>query len=422
MYLERYNLKAPPFGPDPDADFYFQSDRHAEARQYIDQVLWHDEAFVAITGDKGTGKTIFLQHLIDEMQGELPLISLEPAPENELDFLRSLMAALGFDEIGAEREEYRNILSAFLLHQQRQGNQPILAIDEVERIPNSVLEEIRWLASIAEDGPAPLHFLLFGRVEFQERLMQRELRDLGDRIRVRHQLRGLSEGETLSYINHRLGLVGGGSSGLLPDQLIPVIYRYTDGVPGRINELCHTALLKAAAGGCDRVDMKTLETVIEMLRLKPCTARDKPGPSQSLGAFKREDVAKLVVSHNGRLVSWARLDKDRFLIGRHNLNDLCLDSNAVSRCHAHIVETEGTYVLLDLNSTNGTFVNFKRIQQHLLRDNDIVAIGMHRLKFIDRLRQAGGDRTRPSVTSPTETVVLDAEPVKRVNVAIKRVR
>ncbi len=179
MYLERYGLKAPPFESEADADFYFLSDRHAEARQHIDQTLWHDEAFVLITGDKGAGKSTFLQRLVDELQGEVPLISLDRRPVDELDFLQSLLAALGFDEINAERGEYRNIVSAYLLHQQRLGNQPVLVIDDVERLPAAVLHEIRWLATISEGGQLPMHFLLFGRDAFQERLLQRDLRELG---------------------------------------------------------------------------------------------------------------------------------------------------------------------------------------------------------------------------------------------------
>ncbi len=245
---------------------------------------------------------------------------------------------------------------------------------------------------------------------------------MGDCIRVRHKLLGLGEGETLAYVNHRLELVGGGQLGLIPDEIIPTIYRYTGGVPGRINQLCHTALLKAANDGLKSVDASTLESVIQTLHLEVCVGEGRIRSSRDLGAFRREEVAKFVVSHKGHLVKSVRLDKDRFLIGRHNLNDLCLDSNAVSRCHAHLVETEGAYVLLDLNSTNGTFVNFKRIQQHLLRDNDIVAIGMHRLKFIDRLTQSGSVRKTVAVTSPVETVVLNAEPMKRANVPIKRVK
>ena len=41
-----------------------------------------------------------------------------------------------------------------------------------------------------------------------------------------------------------------------------------------------------------------------------------------------------------------------------------------------------TTLLMDLNSTNGTFVNSRRVSNHVMHDSDIVSIGSHRLKFV----------------------------------------
>ena len=73
-------------------------------------------------------------------------------------------------------------------------------------------------------------------------------------------------------------------------------------------------------------------------------------------------------------------------MGRQQGNDVVVPEAGVSRQHAEIVESENGYVLRDLQSTNGTFVNSKKIESgdHLLSDGDKVRLGASKLSFIFR--------------------------------------
>ncbi len=84
------------------------------------------------------------------------------------------------------------------------------------------------------------------------------------------------------------------------------------------------------------------------------------------------------------------LDKDPFSIGRSEENNLCIDDELSSREHAVIekVKPESgnatvSYVLRDLGSTNGTFVNHDKITSHLLVEDDMIRIGQTFLKFTE---------------------------------------
>lgn len=69
-------------------------------------------------------------------------------------------------------------------------------------------------------------------------------------------------------------------------------------------------------------------------------------------------------------------------IGRAEGNNLVLDSNLISRNHALVQRTGvGRYLLTDLGSRNGTFVNGARIAAHVLRHGDRVTVGDHELTF-----------------------------------------
>lgn len=68
-------------------------------------------------------------------------------------------------------------------------------------------------------------------------------------------------------------------------------------------------------------------------------------------------------------------------IGRKNDNHLIIENPAISRNHAQIRNVNGNFVIFDLNSTSGTFVNGVRIKQALLRAGDVISIANYPLVF-----------------------------------------
>jgi hypothetical protein len=72
----------------------------------------------------------------------------------------------------------------------------------------------------------------------------------------------------------------------------------------------------------------------------------------------------------------------RTLIGRSPDCHVFLDDVTVSRRHAEIVRENDTYVIRDLGSLNGTFVNRHRIESSVLAADDEVQIGKYRMTFL----------------------------------------
>jgi hypothetical protein len=61
-------------------------------------------------------------------------------------------------------------------------------------------------------------------------------------------------------------------------------------------------------------------------------------------------------------------------IGRRLGNHIVIDDPRVSRSHAQVRAVRGRYVLFDLNSTGGTFVNGQRVSQHSLKPGDVISL------------------------------------------------
>lgn len=103
-------------------------------------------------------------------------------------------------------------------------------------------------------------------------------------------------------------------------------------------------------------------------------------------------MARLIVRFRGAVVQEHVLDKPCVRIGRREGNDIRIDNLAVSGNHAKIEKINGSYIIVDLKSTNGTFVNNKKIVQAKLRHLDEIMIGKHTLIFEEEPREAQAEQ------------------------------
>ena len=93
-------------------------------------------------------------------------------------------------------------------------------------------------------------------------------------------------------------------------------------------------------------------------------------------------MARLIVSLDGSVVQEKTLVNERTTIGRRPYNDIVLDNRAISGEHAVVVRSQHDYILEDLNSTNGTFVNGQPVRKHFLQDNDIIELVNFRIQYL----------------------------------------
>ncbi|MEN8822088.1 MAG: FHA domain-containing protein, partial [Abyssibacter sp.] len=92
-------------------------------------------------------------------------------------------------------------------------------------------------------------------------------------------------------------------------------------------------------------------------------------------------MSKLIVTDGKDVLDTVELTPERITIGRHPDNTLQLNDKAVSGHHAVIVNIMSESFLEDLDSTNGTLVNGRRIAKHPLSNGDVITMGHHTLKY-----------------------------------------
>jgi predicted component of type VI protein secretion system len=114
-------------------------------------------------------------------------------------------------------------------------------------------------------------------------------------------------------------------------------------------------------------------------------------------------MPKLILRFNERELSECAVGTHPVSIGRLPDNTIVIDNPAVSGRHARVFREGNHYVIEDLKSTNGTFVNDKPIARHTLLEGDVVLLGKHSLLFT----LSGGDQEPAAAEKASAAFVPD---------------
>ena len=180
-----------------------------------------------------------------------------------------------------------------------------------------------------------------------------------------------------------------GSQGrrIFAEDTYATIYKYTGGVPRLINTLCDTCLMAAFGKERDTVSMEELNAAIRELQwVEFASGTNRMKVLDHVPAPQSEStpvVGRILLASEGKTVGERELKPGRLVIGRTSDNDLQIDSKFISRHHCQIVTQQDSCLIEDLNSTNGIFVQSKRVRRHNLNDGDVVQVGQHEIMYID---------------------------------------
>lgn len=120
-------------------------------------------------------------------------------------------------------------------------------------------------------------------------------------------------------------------------------------------------------------------------------------------------MPELILKLGDTIVQRFVFDKDIMSIGRSRDNDVVIENLSVSRNHARIRRQNGKYILTDLNSANGTFVNGIRVSKTEVVDDDMISIGKHKVHFVNKM--VSDEDMISDAFGADRTVVVDRAPV-----------
>ena len=389
MYLDLFKLHELPFRLSPDPQFLYLSKQHARAKAYMESTIWFTDGFVVITGEIGAGKTTLIETFLRELQSDVLVAQINQTQLSPTAFLQTVLVQFGFSPFHMKKPETLATLNQFLMEQHDRGRKVLLIVDEAQNLSHRVLEEIRMLSGVESTKEKALRIILAGQPELVDKLNSPEMVQLTQRVRLRFHLAALTKAETTAYIDHRLEVAGAEGRRIFAEETYPIIYRYTGGVPRLINTLCDTSMMAAFGRDQDTVSAADLDAAIRELQWTEFASSTNrmqvAGIQRALAAAAdlTTPVGRILLASEGKTIVERELRPGRLVIGRTPDNDLQIDSKFISRHHCQVVTQLDACLIEDLNSTNGIYVQSKRVRRYNLNDGDVVQVGQHEIMYLD---------------------------------------
>lgn len=266
MYLQYYGLSRKPFELVPKVDALFLGETHKEGLAVLKYGVISDKGFILFTGGIGTGKTTLINFLADSLDMSENLCIISNPNLNVVEFYHYFAAKIGqlFD---GNKALFLLAFEEYLEECRKNEKKILLIIDEAHALPIEVLEEIRLLANLSAENSGTMSIFLVGQPELVERLGEKRLLPLRQRISIGFHLEPLSREDTQQYILFRLNAAGAKHGAIFTRKAIDAIDLGAEGIPRVINILCDHALLTGYSRNVLRIDDDIIRECVEQQQI-----------------------------------------------------------------------------------------------------------------------------------------------------------
>lgn len=387
MDTSQAGLQLSPFhtsGP-PVVFVHYQAQQAAE--EFLRIALNDDRGVGVIYGPAKSGKKTLIYQLLRGLPVDLTAAMVDGSKLKTMDLLRTILAHFGLQVDAGTVEDCWRILTRYVQERASFGQPPLLILDNLSKMFPSALYALCKLAELKIDNTFALRIILVNDNLPHRIINAPSMTAIAKRVVGATELGPMTASETSRYLFAKLYASGcPAPSEILPPAIRLAIHAATEGWPGRVDALAIDAMAHASSFPIKRADLVPVLTPAAPQKT-PLAAVVEPdeGP----------DMQHLLLTLNGKMLQKVDLDDAKILIGRSDICDVSINSRYVSKHHALLVRTDSALHLLDLNSTNGTFVNSVQVETRVLQHDDIISIGNHGIKLKFPLY-----RRRPAISEP----------------------
>jgi len=346
MTPEHESLDLSPFEQSDRPELVINYRSLREAKDFFRRTCAHHHGLGLFHAPPLSGKMTAIRRFVEHLPADASACIVDGADRDVPTFLLDIAQGFGFELEELSTNVLLNLIKVFAVQQARTGAAPLLVIRNPNRMSPETLHVACHLAQLKVPDQSALRLILVSDAPLDRMLGAREMTAIASRRTGEHALGPMTCAETAYYIDAKLRHAGvEHPQTLLPSTVADRLYDRSGGRPGQVDRLVSERLKRADE--------------------QPC----------------------LVLTKYGETLATYLLKDPRVVIGRADSNDVVIDHTFVSRHHLMLTRDNNETVLTDLNSTNGTYVNSRRVSVCGLRHDDIIALGDYRLKLFDPLGQ-----------------------------------
>ncbi len=268
MYKEFYALTQDPFRLTPDPEFFFLGEYQKKSLANLLYGINERKGFIALTGEVGAGKTTLCRLLLKQLDSNVSVAIILNSLVDEITFLKQINRDFAIPYDTDSHDDLFGYLYDFLIEQKRKNRNVLVIVDECQNLKFEVLEQIRMLSNLETEKDKLLQILLIGQPEFIDMLNSYKLRQLNQRITVKTHISALNIKEMEAYIYHRLKVAGNENAVKFTSDAIKKIFKFSEGIPRKINVVCEYALLSGYVENASIITAKIVKKGLKDIEIK----------------------------------------------------------------------------------------------------------------------------------------------------------
>lgn len=345
------------------------------AAEFLNTVWTNPYGIGLLQGPTLSGKSTIIQHFVAALHEDTAAAVIDAAKPDAKGLLNQIIGKFGYELKLESVSELMNLLRVFIMQQAALHDAPLLIVDNAQDLSPDALQVLDDLAAIKVDNGFALRMVFSSDTDFSDVINAPATATLAARLLGTFNMVPMDSEEIAQYVDRKLCAGGCKKPGkIAPAAFVRELHKASGGWPGLVDGLMASAL-------ADTRKLPLAAKVLEHPELPESTGRG------GLQMRDRQDIeitdAKLYLTYKGRTLREIPLEGERIILGRTEHNDIEIASRFISRNHALFIRDGNVTLLMDLNSTNGTFVNSRRISNHVMVHDDVITVGHHRLKFCD---------------------------------------
>jgi len=266
MILDYFNFRGRPFNLTLDLAYLFLGRHHEEAIAHLTYAVMEGEGFIAITGERGVGKTTVCRSFVEKLDANVATAYIDSSTSNPVKLLRDINAEFKIRSNTESIKMLTDALNAFLMQKKLEGKKVAVFIDDAHKLSSDALEQVRLISNLETSKYKLLQIALIGEPQLSDMLNSTELRQIGQRVSVGYTIGPFTQDETVAYIQHRLSIASKGPPVRFDPKAVRRIHEYSNGIPRKLNIVCSQVLEIAHKRKQKHIDRDVANEAIGYLR------------------------------------------------------------------------------------------------------------------------------------------------------------
>jgi type II secretory pathway predicted ATPase ExeA/pSer/pThr/pTyr-binding forkhead associated (FHA) protein len=346
-----------------------------EALETLRETCEKPTGIALLKGPPLSGQSTLLRYFAENLDKDRAFALVDAKDLSTMGFLEAALKQFGYDVDFGSAKELLAMLRMFALQQATSGQPPVLVVENTHHLNPNGLRALGELAEMHYRQTCAFNMILSTDRSQDFLADDPSMNAVSRRICADIPMRAMTCGETKEYLRRKLSAAGSvAPENVFPNSVCVELWEASGGWPGVLDRvallaLANTESLPVTTASIERPTLPS-ETASYSVRESEGIVEQDPQPP------------KLFVSKDGVTLRELTFEQPRLLVGRSEHNDIAIPSKFISRHHLMLVRHDTSTFVMDLNSSNGTYVNSKRISNHVLVHNDVITVGHHRIKFV----------------------------------------